>query len=120
MPERVASREPVISLPFPPSSLSGHNTGHWRAKSAIVKQHRAWAYLATLEAQIPVPDEGPIQLSVTFTPPDNRGDPVNYINRCKPYFDGIADALGVNDKRFRPNFEWAEPRKPGGVSVCVL
>ena len=64
----------LIELPFPPATLSGHNTGHWRAKSAIVKQHRYWARLATLAACVPVPDDGDIRLSVTFYPPDKRGD----------------------------------------------
>jgi crossover junction endodeoxyribonuclease RusA len=35
----------------------------------------------------------------------------------KPYFDGIADALGVNDRRFWPAFAFAEPMKPGRVEV---
>lgn len=43
-----------------------------------------------------------IAVAVEFYPADRRGDRMNYWNRMKPIFDGIADGLGVNDKRFVP------------------
>ena len=109
----------MIELPFPPASLSGHNTGHWRSKSAIVAKHREWAKNATLAAHISAPDQGDIRVSVTFYPPNWRGDRVNYPNRMKPYWDGIADALCVNDRRFLPSFHYAEPSKRPCVVVVV-
>lgn len=109
----------MIILPFPPASLSGHNNGHWRGKTAVVQDHRAWAAKAVLEAKPVVPSDGDIIIHVRFVPPDNRGDRVNFPNRCKPYFDGIADALRVNDKRFLPIFEFAEAEKPGRVEVSL-
>ena len=109
----------IIELPFPPATLSGHNTGHWRRKSPVVAKHRDWAKLATLAAAVPVPDAGDIRVSVTFYPPDKRGDRVNFPNRMKPYWDGIADALKVNDSRFLPVFHYAEPTKPGRVVVTI-
>lgn len=111
-----------ITLPFPPSSLSGHNTGHWRAKSAIVAKYREWARLATLAAIGParIHDLGwDIPLSVTFYPPNRRGDRINFPNRCKPLFDGIADALKVNDGRFVPSYHFAEPVKNGRVVIVL-
>lgn len=107
----------MIVLPFPPSSLSGHNNGTWRGKSAIVKKHRAWACDATREAGYIIPDDGDIRIHVTFYPPDDRGDRINFPNRMKPYFDGIADGLGVNDKRFVPVYYFCAPVKPGRVEV---
>lgn len=109
----------IIQLPFPPASLSGHNTGHWRTKSALVKKHREWAKYAALEAAIPVPDEGDIPIRITFVPPNRRGDRTNYPNRVKPFLDGIADALQVNDRRFLPSYHFAEPKMPGMVIVEV-
>lgn len=99
----------MIELPFPPASLSGHNKGHWHAKSGIVAKHREWAKSATLAAKPNVPSEGDIRVCVTFYPPNKRGDRVNFPNRIKPYFDGIADALKVNDSRFLPSYHFAEP-----------
>lgn len=109
----------MIVLPFPPSSLSGHNTGHWRGKSAIVAKHREWAFIAARSARLTAPEAGDITVTIRFVPPDNRGDRVNFGNRCKPYFDGIADALGVNDKRFVPFFIFAQPEAPGRVEVWL-
>lgn len=107
----------MITLPFPPASLSGHNTGHWRSKSSVVAKYRSDASTATLAARYQIPDEGDIHVHVTFYPPDNRGDRVNFPIRCKPLFDGIADALKVNDKRFVPHFYFCAPQKPGRVEV---
>ena len=109
----------LVELPFPPATLSGHNTGHWHAKSATVRKHREWAKLATLAACVPVPDVGDIRVSITFYPPDRRGDRTNFPNRAKPIFDGIADALNVNDSRFLPSYHFGEPCKPGKVVVVI-
>lgn len=109
----------MIVLPFPSSGLSGHNNGNPHAKAGMVRKHRAWARLATLEAKPRIPEAGDIIVTVRFVPANNRGDRINYPVRMKPYFDGIADALGVNDKRFVPMFIFAEPEAPGRVEVWV-
>lgn len=109
----------LIELPFPPASLSGHNNGHWHAKSPIVAKHRGWAAKATRAAKPIVPTEGDIRVSVTFYPPNKRGDRVNFPNRMKPYWDGIADALKVNDSRFLPAFHYAEPVENARVVVAI-
>jgi crossover junction endodeoxyribonuclease RusA len=110
----------MIELPFPPASLSGHAKGHWRSKSGPTAKHRAWAFNATKAAKLTVPEgDSDIQIHVTFVPPDRRGDRVNYPVRMKAYFDGIAEALGVNDRRFVPRFYFCEPEKPGRVEVRI-
>jgi crossover junction endodeoxyribonuclease RusA len=113
----------LIELPFPPASLSGHNTGHWRKKSAIVAKHREWAIKATLAIRnrlsINLADNSDIRIGITFYPPDRRGDRCNYPNRMKPYLDGIADALCVNDRRFLPTYHFAEPVKNARVVVAI-
>ena len=107
-----------IALPFPASILAGHakGNGNW-AKIKATKEHREWARLATLEARPVVPGEGDIRLHIRFMPANLRGDRVNFPNRLKPYFDGIADALGVNDSRFLPSYEFCAP---GGVGQVVF
>jgi hypothetical protein len=109
----------VIEVPFPPSILSGHNKGHWRSKAATVAKFRTWARLATLAAMPVMPEAGDIRLIVTFYPPNNRGDRVNFPNRMKPVLDGIADALKVNDKRFLPSYHYAEPERVGRVTIVI-
>jgi crossover junction endodeoxyribonuclease RusA len=108
-----------IALPFPPSTLSGHAKGHWRDRAKPTAQHREWARLATLAAAPAVPASGDIRIHIRFIPPDGRGDRTNFANRLKPYFDGIADALGVNDARFLPSYEFCAPEKPGRVEVVL-
>ena len=99
----------MIRLPFPHAALAGHNKGNWHGKKHLVAKHREWAANATREAKPTVPDAGDILVKIAFYPPSKRGDRTNFPNRMKPYFDGIADALKVNDSRFLPSFEFHEP-----------
>jgi crossover junction endodeoxyribonuclease RusA len=117
----------TIVLPFPPATLSGHAKGHWRSKHGPTKQWRERA--AKKAAALCLPDlgdakpyepGGDIRLRITFVPPDRRGDRVNFPNRMKPIFDGIADALGVNDARFVPILDYRPPQKPGWVAIEVI
>lgn len=110
----------MIELPFPPASLSGHAKGHWRSKAAVTARYRRAAHMAVLAEGVPiVPETGDIRIIVAFYPPNKRGDRVNFANRMKPYFDGIADALGVNDSRFLPSYLFGEPVKLGKVVVEI-
>lgn len=110
----------MITLPWPPSSLSGHNTGHWSTKAKVIATHRAWAFHAMRAEKISVPGEGDIRIMFRFFPPDNRGDRTNYPNKLKPYIDGLAEALNINDRRFLPSYEFMQPEKPGRIEVEVL
>jgi hypothetical protein len=111
----------VIELPWPSSSLSGHAKGHWRDKAGITAKHRAWAKAATLAAGLDgISASGDVKVIVTFYPPDRRGDRTNYPNRLKAYFDGIADALKVNDRRFLPSYHFAEPVGKDAAKVVVV
>lgn len=109
----------MIELPFPPASLSGHGNGSWYDKRRVIKQHRDWACIATRAAMPTLPAEWDIPIHFRFVPPDRRSDRTNYPNRLKPYIDGIADALGINDRRFLPSYEFCEPEKPGRVEVFI-
>lgn len=109
----------TIVLPWPPASLSGHNTGHWRRKSTIVKQHRCYAWVETLKAKGSVPSDGDIPIRIEFYPPNRRGDRLNFPNRCKAYFDGIADALKTNDSRFLPSYHFGVVVPKGKVVVTI-
>lgn len=109
----------MIELIWPPSSLAGHNTGHRMVKGNLIAKHREWARLATLAAKLTVPESGDIPICFYFCPPNNRGDRVNYPIRIKPLIDGIADALGVNDKRFLPSYLFGGV-VPGGKVVITI
>jgi len=113
----------TFDLPFPPSSLSGHNNGAWYNRDKIVATYRAEAFHLTRSAKAKqgytVPAEGDIAINFLFIPPDNRSDRTNFAGRLKAQIDGIAEALGVNDKRFLPSYQFAAPGKPGRVVVTL-
>ena len=113
----------TFDLPFPPASLSGHNNGRWFNQSGLVKSFREGAQIAAQAASrragYSPPLKGDIPILFRFHAPDNRGDRTNYPNRIKPLIDGIADALGVNDRRFLPCYQFCETEKPGRVEVTL-
>lgn len=105
---------PTITLPFPTAKLSGHNNGGWRTKAPDVKRARALAWATTMEhkTRFSLPgDKADILIEMRFYPPDRRSDRVNFANRMKPYIDGVAEALGVNDQRFLPDYRFHDPDK---------
>lgn len=117
----------MITLPFPPATLSGHAKGNnnWR-KIKQTKELRALACEKAREARWPelgegkpYTPEGDIPIHITFYPPTKQGDRVNFPARAKPLLDGIADALEVNDARFVPKYYFCAPRKPGRVEVRI-
>jgi hypothetical protein len=110
-----------IELPWPSSSLAGHAKGHWRDKAGITAKHRGWAKAATLATGLRgFPPTGDIKVIATFYPPNRRGDRTNYPNLMKAYWDGIADALKVNDSRFLPSYHFAEPVGRADAKVVVV
>ena len=92
----------TIKLPWPPKELNPNKKLHWAVKSKFAKAYREQCRLLTLAAKLDVPQDGNINLWITFYPPDRRHrDDDNMISAFKSGRDGIADALQVNDKRFR-------------------
>lgn len=92
----------TILLPWPNKVLSPNARVHYMVKSKAAKAARKAAHLCTLASKAKVDWEGEIHLWITFCPPDRRArDDDNLIASFKNYRDGIADALGIDDKRFR-------------------
>lgn len=96
-----------LRLPWPPRELSPNARTHWRAKAPISKRYKA-ACLALARAAgmvaPSVPENAPkrcYSLFLDFYPPDRRArDDDNIIASFKAGRDGLAQALGVDDKRF--------------------
>ena len=83
---------------------------------------REGAVEATKQAINGFQDDGnAIPVSIVFVSPDKRHrDLDNCLAAAKAQLDGIADALGVNDKRFRPILlDYIEGDKPGAMLVAV-
>jgi len=91
-----------ITLPWPPSALNpnarhAHPAIKWKAAKAYRSACKALAEAHGMVA----PDSPKIALWVEFVPPDRRHrDDDNMVAAFKAGRDGLADAMGVDDRRF--------------------
>lgn len=112
-----------IELPYPNSGLNPNKKIHWAKKAKLAKTAKHTAYVLTLE-QLDVRKRSmyqlkdKIHLDVMFCPPDlRRRDLDNMIASMKSYFDGIAQAMGVDDSKFRFSFDIGDVVKGGRVVI---
>jgi len=91
-----------LVLPWPPAMLNPNKRAFWAVKSKAAKSYREACWALTKEASVLIDWHGDIHVWIDFYPPDRRHrDDDNMISAFKSGRDGIADALGVNDRRFR-------------------
>lgn len=116
----------MIVLPWPDKRLTPNakRRKHWRSYQPAIKADRATGNTLTtvalsLSAKKAIAEgEGKIPVTIRFFPPDARHrDDDGMIGAFKHLRDGIADALGVDDRRFAPHYFFEEPCKPGRVEV---
>jgi len=96
-----------IKLPWIDSRLMPNrkNGTAWQSSHAAnirAKQDGRWATLQALgRNELTKADRYP--LSITFVAPDGRHrDLDNMLAACKAALDGVAEALGIDDRCFRP------------------
>lgn len=116
-----------IQLPWLDPRLNPNRSRniHWAQKAKVVKESRLRARVEAMAA-LPVDQRGRFEcgpelpMTVTFCPPNRmRRDRDNLIASMKASFDGIADALGIDDNRFVPTFRMGEVEKGGAVLVEI-
>lgn len=106
-----------LTLPWPPKALSPNARTHWRKKAPITKAYKEVCWALCKEAGMVAPDSPRIALWVDFYPPDRRHrDDDNLVASFKAGRDGIALALGIDDKRFRC-FPYVKEQTGGMVKV---
>jgi crossover junction endodeoxyribonuclease RusA len=91
----------VIVIAYPNKALWPNGRAHWATKAREAKKQRAAAGWATKAANLTLGD-GPYAVHIVCHP-KARGpvpDRDNIIAAAKSAIDGIADALGVNDRHF--------------------
>ena len=108
-----------IELPWPPPELSPNakRRKHWRVYQPIAKEYRLRCFLLTAAAG---PPPGCKITAITFYPPDRRRrDDDGMIGAFKAGRDGVADALGCDDHKFRPAYRFGDPVKGGRVVIVI-
>lgn len=110
-----------IELPWPDKRLSPNARVHHMTLHRAKRTASDYAFYVTYNAGLELKegvDRVPIRW--TFHPPDNRRrDLDNLVASMKAAADGIALALGIDDSRFAPQWQWGEPEKPGRVEVQI-
>ncbi|MFA7278933.1 MAG: hypothetical protein WC100_02455 [Sterolibacterium sp.] len=118
----------IVKLPFPHASLfpNRKNGKDFHATLAAKQKQRDDGYYATKAAGSFKAPDGYIPLSLVFVSPDKRHrDGDNMLAASKALLDGVALALGIDDKRFKPILiDWERGEKPGallvGIGVAVM
>lgn len=105
----------TLTLPWPAKALHSNARVHWSERSRSVKKARNDAQLVANNANIPCWPGATILIE--YYPPTRRGDPQNVPTSLKAYIDGIADAMGCDDRHFKVDFPtvFAGTRKPAEV-----
>ena len=114
----------TIELPWPVAALSPNHRSKWDSIKAR-KTARNYAFAMASNALGPLGIAkgswvGPIAVGIIFHPSiDRERDVDNFQASQKAALDGIALALGVDDKHFRPVSEFGAKRNPACVVVTL-
>lgn len=112
----------TVFLDWPSHDLSPNARLHWRRKAPLVKQARWAAKVATLEQAggAKLPPGAPLSVSLLFCRPlkGKRWDSDNVVAALKSAGDGVADALGFDDRQIVERHDaWGEPCDGGRVEL---
>lgn len=98
-----------VTLPFPPKELNPNNKPHWAVLARVKKKYRELCWVLALKSGLtPEAIQGWERASVhlDFYAPDRRHrDDDNMLAAMKAGIDGIADALGMDDNKFKVTFD---------------
>jgi len=110
----------VIKLPYPDKALWPNGRAHWAVKAREAKKLRTAAAWATKAASIKIGDS-PIPVHIVVHPkaygpvPDRD----NVVAAFKHIGDGIADALGINDRHFAAPTVEVSPERTGQFVIYI-
>lgn len=111
-----------LILPWPSRDLHPNSRVHWGRKAKAAKAARRAATLIALAAGAKTttyPEGAPLHVWIDGYPADRRRrDADGLLSSLKPWLDGIADALGVDDRRFVPH-PWIKPEVREGGEVRI-
>lgn len=116
----------VVRLPWPDCRLNPNRKVHWAVRAKLRRDAKAWACYATIAAMNVsgmrvAPADRTVDIAVSYAPPDRRRrDEDNLTASLKAHFDGIAQALRIDDSFFHhKEVSWLPPVRHGAVFVKV-
>jgi crossover junction endodeoxyribonuclease RusA len=115
----------IVTIPgAPPAALSPNGRTFWATKAKAVKQARSDAYYAARNANAEMWEPTPplvIHAVIAWPRKGTRRDDDNAKASLKAYIDGIADAIGIDDKHFTlaTVTQDHDPEKRGYVRVAI-
>jgi hypothetical protein len=110
-----------IFLPWPDRRLSPNGRQHWAQIAHAKRAAKRTAYYAALEAGIGKIDADSLSVRLIFFPPDNRRRDIdNLLSSQKAALDGVAQAIGIDDSRWRIALELRSPIERAGMVKVEL
>jgi crossover junction endodeoxyribonuclease RusA len=108
-----------IKLSWPDKALQSNSRAHWAEKAKATKKARHGAWAMALAHNLPCWPEASILIE--YWPRHRRYDVSNVASSLKAYIDGIADAMGCDDRCFRVDYPtmFAGTTKAGAVVFRV-
>lgn len=103
-----------IELPWPPKEVSPNQRLHWTKVAEAKRVYRTACHLIT-RPKCKTRLAGRHHITLTFFPPNDwrQRDLDNLLASMKAGLDGVADALGINDREFDPvTISMAETKGP--------
>ena len=113
----------IIELPWPPRELNPNARKHWavKAKAACAYKETCYYEARLTPDKTDFPKNGPITFALTFYPPDKRKrDDDNLVRMFKSGRDGIAEALNIDDSRFKMLVNVSDMIVPGGKVIVSI
>jgi len=110
----------LIRVSWPNRDLSPNARVHWSRKSRAGRAHKAEAHAYALVHGVRKCGSSDPRVSLTFHPPDKRKrDLDNLVASMKYALDGVSEAWGVDDSRWKLAVERGDPVKGGCVMIEV-
>lgn len=112
-----------VFFPWPPARLSPNARIHWAVLSKAKKAYRKACFDECLKAGMKpgiFDSADRLRVALEFVPPNrHRRDTDNCLAAMKAGLDGLADALGVDDRYFVLELSMVTDRIAGHVRVRV-
>lgn len=109
-----------IDLSFPPSDLTPHAKGNWKAKAAATKRYRQLCAKEAMAQGLRGMSTERVRARITIHRPNLRRDYQNCISCFKAGVDGIADVIGIDDRYWTIDFVEGDLCRPLGRVVVEI